>query len=168
MSYPKFKLVLLFLLSLDVLFYAFWGTLPHFLETLSWLLLLIIYELETLNVKPIVDNIMSIIRNSLIAIIAWCGLMYALDQTWLDVANFALWFVMIIVFELNMRGPESLKQYQQHYELISYSVLGGLIIVAGIWLFSSAWLDAFDAIIWLITLAVIDLDVFKLDKTQTP
>ena len=104
MSYPKFKLVLLFLLSLDVLFYAFWGTLPHFLETLSWLLLLIIYELETLNVKPIVDNIMSIIRNSLIAIIAWCGLMYALDQAWLDVANFALWFVMIIVFRLRCRN----------------------------------------------------------------
>ena len=108
--------------------------------------------------------VVSLVRNSLIAVIGWVLLRYFLDNQWLDVTNSALWFVMIILFELKMRWPTIVQKYQPVYNVTNMAVLAGLGIVALIWLLDSAWLDAFDAVLWLVALVVIDLDVFKLEE----
>ncbi|MEI6543854.1 MAG: hypothetical protein WCL60_10040 [Methylococcales bacterium] len=164
MPYPKFKLAILALLAIDVVIYAFVGTLTRFLDAFSWMLLLIIYEMESMEIVFISQAVVSLVRNSLIAVIGWVLLRYFLDNQWLDVTNSALWFVMIILFELKMRWPTIVQQYQPVYNVTNMAVLAGLGIVALIWLLDSAWLDAFDAVLWLVALVVIDLDVFKLEE----
>ncbi len=164
MRYPKLKLAILILLAIDVVIYAFVGTLTRFLDALSWMLLLVIYEMESMEVVLISQTVVSVVRNSLIAVIAWVLLRYFLDHQWLDVTNSAFWFVMIILFELKMRWPTIVQQYQSVYNVTNMAVLAGLGVVALLWLLDSAWLDAFDAALWLGALAVIDLDVFKLEE----
>ncbi len=166
MRYPKLKLAILMLLAIDVVSYAFVGTLPRFLDALAWMLLLVIYEVKSMEVVFISETIMSMVRNTLIAVIGWVLLRYFLDHQWLDVTNSALWFIMIILFELKMHWPSIVQQYQSVYNVTNLTVLAGLGIVAFFWLLDFAWLDAFDAVLWLVALAVIDLDVFKLEENK--
>jgi len=159
--YPRFKLAIVVLLTLNVVIYAIADTLTSAVDALTWLVLLVLYELEANGAVPMAENRLHEIRGILIAVIALTFFSYIHDSEWLDVVNSALWFVLIALLELEVRYPDKVFKYRQNYWLATVTVFTGLIAMVIAWAWQSAWLDVYDAILWIVAFASIEVDIFQ-------
>jgi hypothetical protein len=160
--YLKFKLAIVVLITLNAVIYAIVDTLTSTVDALSWLVLLVLYELETNDAAPMAENTLHRIRYVLIAVIALVFVSYVHDSEWLDVVNTALWFALIALLELEVRWPDKVLKYRQGYWLATVSVFAGLIAMVIAWISQSAWLDVYDATLWIVAFASIEVDIFQL------
>ncbi|MGZ8225737.1 MAG: hypothetical protein ACXWT3_03745 [Methylococcaceae bacterium] len=159
--YPKFKLAILALLALNAVIYAVVDTWTSAIDALIWLTLLVLYELEANGVKAVAENTLQTIRNVLIVIIALVFVSYVQSNEWLDVINSALWFALIALLELEVRWPDKAFEYRQAYWLATVAVFTGLIALVIAWAWQSAWLDVYDAVLWIVAFASIEIDIFQ-------
>ncbi len=160
--YPKFKLAIVALITLNAVIYAIVDTLTSAVDALSWLVLLVLYELETNGAAPMAENTLHRIRYILIAVIALVFVSYVHDSEWLDVVNSGLWFALIALLELEVRWPDKVFKYRQGYWLATVTVFAGLIAMVIAWISQSAWLDVYDATLWIVAFASIEVDIFQL------
>jgi hypothetical protein len=161
-SYPKFKLAIVLLITFNAVIYAIADTLTSAVDALAWLMLLVLYELEANGAAPMAENTMHRIRNVLIVVIALVFSSYIHDSEWLDVVNSALWFLLIALLELEVRWPDTVCKYRQNYWLATVTVFAGLIAMVIAWAWQSAWLDVYDASLWIVAFAAIEVDIFQL------
>jgi hypothetical protein len=161
-SYPKFKLAIVVLLTLNVVIYAMVDTLTSAVDALAWLMLLVLYELEASGVALMAKNVSHVLRNILIAVIAFVLVSYVHDREWLDVVNSAFWFALIALLELEVRWPDKMFKYRQYYWLAIVTVFTGLIAMVITWAWQSAWLAVYDATLWIVAFASIEVDIFQL------
>lgn len=161
-TYPKYKLAILILITLNAVIYALVDTVISSADTLAWLVLLILYELEANKAVPVAKNMLSGIRNVLIAVIGLLFVSYVFNSEWLDVVNSALWFALIALLELEVRWPDKVFKFRQSYWLATIAVFVGLVAVVMAWAWQSAWLDVYDAALWIIAFASIEMDIFQL------
>ncbi|MDO9160836.1 MAG: hypothetical protein Q8N35_07420 [Methylococcaceae bacterium] len=168
LQYPKFKLAILVLLMLNTVIYAFVDTLTSTVDALAWLILLVMYELETnSNNLPIAETIMQAIRYGLIALIALVFVSYLQDSEWLDVVNSLLWFGLIAMLELEVHKPGLVMRHGQFFWLLTVATFIGLVVMAVIWLWQGAWLDGYDAALWIVAFGLIEVDIFNFLKRKT-
>ena len=160
--YPKFKLAIVVLLTVNVVIYAVADTLTSAVDALAWLMLLVLYELEANGAAPMAENTLHGIRDVLIAVIGLVFVSYVHDSEWLDVVNSALWFVLIALLELEVRWPDKVFKYRQSYWLATVTVFAGLIAMVIAWAWQSAWLDVYDATLWIVAFGSIEVDIFQL------
>ena len=160
--YPKFKLAILVLLTLNAVIYAIIGTLTSAVDALAWMMLLVLYELEANNAALVPENTSRGIRNILIAVIGLVFVSYIHDREWLDVVNSALWFALIALLELEARWPDKAAEYRQSYWLATMTVFAGLIAMVIAWIFQSEWLSVYDSTLWIVAFASIEVDIFQL------
>lgn len=165
--YPKFKLLILALLSLNAVTYAIVDTLTSAMDALTWLILLVIYELETHGGKPPAEEkTLERARTALIAVIVWVFFSYLRDSEWLDVGNSLLWFALIALMELEVRRPDIVIRHAAACWMATIGIFAGLLAMAGIWLWRQAWLDAYDALLWITAFGFIEADIFQLLKPK--
>jgi len=160
--YPKFKLAIVVLLTVNVVIYAVADTLTSAVDALTWLMLLVLYELEANGAIPMAENTLHGIRSVLIAVIALVFVSYVHEKEWLDVVNSALWFVLIALLELEVRRPDKVYKYRQSYWLATVTVFAGLIAMVIAWAWQSAWLDVYDAALWIVAFGSIEVDIFQI------
>ena len=169
LSYPKSKLLIMALLCVNAVIYAVVDTLTSALDALAWLMLLILYELEThrcgfaLSAKRL-----EWMRNGLIVLIAGVFFSYLNTSEWLDVVNASLWFVLIALMELEVRHPAIIMQHANLFWLLTLLIFSGLLGMTGLWFWQHAWLDAYDALLWLVAFGSIEADIFQLLKRRQP
>ena len=161
LPYSKFKLTIVVLITLNAVIYAIVDTLTSAVDALAWLMLLVLYELETNGAAPMAEITMHRIRYVLIVVIALVFVSYIHDSEWLDVVNSALWFVLIALLELEVRWPDTVLKYRQNYWLATVTVFAGLIAMVIAWVWQSAWLDVYDATLWIVAFASIEVDIFQ-------
>jgi hypothetical protein len=162
LPYPKFKLAVVALLILNAIIYAMVDTLTSAVDAMVWLVLLVLYELEANGSAPMAENTLQGIRNVLIAVIALVFVSYVDDSEWLNVVNSALWFALIALLELEVRWPDKVFKYRQSYWLATVTVFAGLITMVIAWAWQSAWLDVYDATLWIVAFGSIEMDIFQL------
>jgi len=160
--YPRFKLAIVVLLTLNVVIYAIADTLTSAVDALAWLMLLVLYELEANSAAPMAEKTLHGIRDVLIAVIALVFISYVHDSEWLDVVNSVLWFVLIALLEMEVRYPNKVFKYRQHYWLATVTVFTGLIAMVLAWAWQSAWLDVYDAALWIVAFGSIEVDIFQI------
>lgn len=163
LQYPKPKLIIVLLLTLNALIYALVDTLTSSLDAITWLILLVLYELEANDVRlPWDESILQTIRNGLIGLIVLVFFSYLLDGEWLDVLNTLLWFALILMLEMEVRRPDWVTRHRRLMWLSTLAIFIGLITVAGFWFWDGAWLDAYDALLWIAAFGFIEVDLFQL------
>ena len=162
LPYPKFKLAIVALITLNAVIYAMVDTLTSAVDASAWLVLLVLYELEANGAAPMAEKMLHGIRDALIAVIILVFVSYVHDSEWLDVVNSALWFVLIALLELEVRWPDKVFKYRQSYWLATMTVFAGLIAMVIVWAWQSAWLDVYDATLWIVAFASIEVDIFQL------
>jgi hypothetical protein len=160
--YPRFKLVIVVLIALNAVIYAMVDTLTSAVDALVWLALLVLYELEANGAASMAKTTLHGIRNVLIAVIALVFVSYVHDSEWLDVINSALWFALIALLELEVHWPDKVFKYRQSYWLATLTVFTGLIAMVVAWISQSAWLDVYDAALWIVAFGSIEVDIFQL------
>jgi hypothetical protein len=169
LQYPKSKLLIWVLLMVNAVIYAVVDTLTTAIDAGTWLILLAIYELEAnSNGFAVSELVLNKIRTGLIAVIALVFFSYLHDSEWLDVSNSLLWFALITVMELEVRRPNIVFKYANLFWLSTIVIFSGLIGMVGIWLWQQAWLDAYDALLWIAAFALIEVDIFYFLKRKQP
>ncbi|AEG00168.1 hypothetical protein [Methylomonas methanica] len=167
--YPKSKLLILALLSINAVTYAIVDTLTTAIDALTWLILLLIYELEThSNQLPITEKTLERARSALIVVIVWVFFSYFKESEWLDVANSLLWFALIALMELEVRRPDIVIRHTTVCWILTVGIFTGLLAMAGVWLWQQAWLDAYDALLWITAFGLIEADLVQLLKRKQP
>ncbi|WP_415880196.1 hypothetical protein [Methylomonas sp. TEB] len=164
LTYPKYKLAILALLTLNIGIYAAVDTLTTAVDALTWVILLVMFELETVKAAPFNERTLHAVRNVLIVVIALVFGSYVRDNEWLDVVNSLLWFGLIVLLELEVRWPALVERHRQAFWLVTVLVFIGLIGMAVAWLMQSEWLDAYDALLWITAFGVIEVDIFHFLK----
>lgn len=169
LQYPKSKLLILALLTSNAVIYAVVDTLTTAVDAVTWLILLVLYELESNNGElPVSEAILEKIRTGLIAVIALVFFSYLHDSEWMDVGNSLLWFALITVMELEVRRPAMVLKHANLFWLLTITIFSGLIAMAGLWLWQQAWLDAYDAVLWVVAFGIIEVDLFHFLKRKQP
>lgn len=169
-GFEVFKWIVYALLAVDVALYARYGRLTELIDTAAWLVLLLLFEWETGGWRlpsrwlPLLHGVRALAAVAIV--VAVIG--YALERVWLDFANEMVWLGVIALLELELRLPASAVRLHRLRRLVAaalYLALVGFLLTWAAMGFSdedpqAAWLDTWDALLWLVAFVVIELNVF--------
>ncbi len=172
-----FRWLVYALLACDVVLYARFGRATELLDTAAWFVLLLLFEWETggwtlpSRWRPALHAVRAV---AALAVVAAC-VGYALEQVWLDFANEMVWLGVIALLELEVRLPQEAAGWHRlrravaallYLALIGFMLTWAAMGVGGADADSAsvraAWLDAWDALLWLVAFVAIELNVFGL------
>ena len=169
-GFVVFKWLMYTLLAGDVVLYALFGRLTEFIDTAAWLALLMLFEWET-GGWPLPSRLRAVLHGvraiaALAVLVACVG--YALERQWLDFANEMVWLGVVALLELEVRlsdGAVCLHRWRRRTAAALYLILVSFLVA---WAVQGAtgpqpmhaWLDAWDALLWLAAFVVIELNVF--------
>ncbi|PPD28377.1 MAG: hypothetical protein CTY19_18640 [Methylomonas sp.] len=161
--YSKLKLVILSLLTLNMLLFLLVGGVINAADSLVWLLLLVSYDLEAYNIQlPISNHALHQFRNILVCFITILFFGYLLQGDILAAANSLLWLALLILLELETLKPAWKNANKTTYWAATVLVFIGLIALVLIWISFGAWLDAYDAALWIAAFAIVEADLLRL------
>jgi hypothetical protein len=159
------KPALFALLAVNAVVYATAGRAAEGLDALAWFALLVLFEMETRWPRwtHITRNAaaLDLLRLAAAAGIAIAALAYLREGEWLDAANAWLWIGVVAVLELEVRLPSLVTRNRTTINVISYMLFGALAAVALAWLAQGAWLDGYDAVLWIAAFALIETDLLR-------
>ena len=164
------KAVVFALLVLNTGTYLTSGTLSEALDSIAWLTLLALFELETglariLHTGPAVA-IVHAIRLVCVAAIGIAAAGYVYNSEWLDAANSGLWIAVVALLEVGVRRPAAVAAQRTSYAAAAATLYAGLVAVALVWLWRGEWFDAYDAALWLVGFATIEMNVLRARKAE--
>jgi hypothetical protein len=164
--YPWVKAAVFALLACNTAIYAISGTLSEALDSVAWLTLLLAFELETgLGGRFAEGRLAAVLRGvrlAAAAAILAAGIGYVLDREWLDAANVGLWIAVVALLESEVRYPAFLAAQRTRFTAVAATLYSGLAILVLAWLWQGDWFDAWDAALWLVAFATIEINVLGL------
>jgi len=98
------------------------------------------------------------------AVVDGAGLTEIIRLAWVDVINAAVWLLVVIVLEIDVRLQEhrQLEGMVLRVSTISKFVLYSLLLLAAIyWGIKGGFVDFWDAFLWLVAFAFIELNIFE-------
>ena len=162
---PAYRVVLYALLLANALYFAWAGTSSEALDAAAWLVLLVLFDLETRRPEWFVESRrrawLRFVR--LLAAAAVIGAMfgYTLEDDALDTANSVLWIAVVILLEAEMRFPSFVSRARIAFTASAALLYGGLAVLVVLWAVERLWFDAYDALLWLIAFATLELNVIN-------
>ena len=151
------------LLVVNTLVFLVSGTPNEALDSVAWLILLALFELETGRVITLrgrrVTTAIRAMRLGAIAALVAALAGYVREQEWLDVLNVGLWIAVVALLELEVRRPEAARQHRATFSAAAVALYLGLTALAVAWLWRGDWFDAYDAALWLVAFAAIEMNV---------
>jgi hypothetical protein len=158
-----FKALLYVLLTANAVYFTVAGTLSKAIDACAWLLLLALYEAE---LGSWAGRIGARQRTALHAvrlaagagvIVATVG--YVFENNVLDALNSALWIAVVVLLEIEVRWLQVVERARIAFSAIAIALYGSLAALVLVWASRSAWIDAYDALLWLVAFAAIELNV---------
>ena len=164
--YRAFELIVFLLLVANAVIFAVDGTVAEGLDSAAWLTLLLLFMLETghpeLFVRPGVVTLVRGLRLVAGAVVAVAAVGYIRDGAWLDVANAWLWIAVVCLLEFKVRCGRRFVFWTESVAVVLYL---GLVAVLFAWAWRGEWFDAYDAALWLVAFATIEMNVLKAFRT---
>jgi hypothetical protein len=156
-----FRAAVFALLIGNTAYYVLQGTSSQALDSLAWLTLLALFELEAWNTgragQRHMGRVIRVLRIAAAGALVAALVGYVREREWLDAINVGLWIAVVGVFELELRRPDVVAHPPGKYMApILYTGLGILVIA---WLLRGEWFDAYDAALWLTAFATLELDL---------
>lgn len=141
------------------------GTLSEGLDSIAWLTLLALFQLETGFGQPLRSRsavaAVHAIRLAALAAIGAAAAGFLYNNEWLDAANSALWIAVVVMLEMGVRRPAAVATHRLAFTAAAAALYAGLVAVALVWLWQREWFDAYDAALWLVAFATIEMNVFE-------
>lgn len=171
--YSAFKLLILALLTIDTFAFALGGRLSAALDAVAWLILLVLFEWEaagrTGHLGLWATRTLEAVRALAIVGVAVAAFAFLEEGIWLDAANSALWISVVVLLEVEVRCPVLVLLQRPLFKALAAMLYGALGLLVLVWAWRGEWLDAYDALIWLIAFAIIEMDMLNLsDRTASP
>jgi len=159
-----FKVAIVVLLACNTAVFVYGGTFSEGLDSLAWLVLLALFELETGAAETPGKQAAAIHAARFVAAMAIpvAAVGYFLDREWLDAINSTLWIGVVAILEFQVRFRASAARYRALCTLIAAGLYSSLGVVALIWLWQAEWFSAYDAFLWLLAFVVIEFNVLRM------
>ena len=160
-----FKAAVFALLVVNTGIFLASGTPSEALDAIAWLILLALFQLETgygeaLRARTILAVVHAIRWVALAAVgIAAAG--FLSNEEWLDAVNSALWIMVVVLLELEVRRPAAVAAHRASFTAAAAALYAGLGAVVLAWLWRGEWFDAYDAALWLTAFATIELNILE-------
>ena len=160
------------LLACNTAYYLYAGTLAKGVDAAAWLVLLALYTLETgfaaVIHSPRTALVLRAVR--LIAALGVCaaGIGYIIERDVLDAVNTALWLAVVVLLEIEVRFPGAIARVRYGFTAIAAALYAGLAILVLMWAWRGEWFDAYDASLWLVAFAAIEMDVVAATRRPAP
>jgi hypothetical protein len=164
----RWKLLLFALLALDTAYFAIAGTPSKAVDAVAWLVLLVLFEVETQFRQRGAATHAALRYARLLAafsvLAATVG--YVFEENVLDTVNTVLWIAVVVLLEIEFRKPALAARRRLAFSGAAVALYGGLAVLVGLWAWRGEWFDAYDALLWLLAFATIELDA--INRGQTP
>lgn len=158
-------LVILGLLAVNTVYYAFAGRFSEAMESLAWYALLILFAFEGLRGKrrPGAPALALVHATRALATlsIAATAVLYVREREWLDAANLLLWIAVVVVLEFQVRLPAFAAAHPRAFARSAVMLYTALGVLALVWLARGEWMDAWDAALWLAAFALLELGLLQ-------
>ena len=168
--YLRFRVAVFALLACNTAYYLYADTLAKGLDAAGWLALLALYALETAGLESLraPHEAAAVRAVRLIAAAAVCaaGIGYIIGRDSLDAINSGLWIAIVVLLEFEVRRPQQVARYRAWFTTTAATLYAGLAVLVVAWVWQGAWLDAYDALLWLIAFATIEMDVLKVTRQK--
>jgi hypothetical protein len=168
--HDAFRIAVFALLAGNTAYYLYAGTLSKGLDAIAWLVLLALYTLETGFAgrirAPRAAIVMRAIRLVAAAAVCAAGIGYVIENDRLDAINAGLWIAVVALLELEVRRPQDVARHRAWFITTAAALYAGLAMLVLVWAWRGEWLDAYDALLWLIAFAAIEMDLLKVNRPQ--
>lgn len=163
--YPAFELTVFLLLVCNAAVFALDGTAAEGLDSVAWLVLLFLFALETAHAGWIATlralAVVHAVRFAAGVAVVVAAVGYVREQAWLDTANAWLWIGVVLLLEFEVRFGRGLGARLAPLKALAallYLSLGALVLV---WAWQGEWFDAYDAALWLLAFATIEMNLLR-------
>lgn len=160
--------MIVLLLTVDAVAYAMSDRPSTAIDAFAWLILLLLFEWETRLTGRWSGNWLATsiqtVRAVAILGIGIATFAFLEEDAWLDVMNSALWIGVVVLLECEVRFPLLVCLRPRLFAALSRILYGGLAALVLTWAWRREWLDAYDALIWLIAFAIIEMDVLRFSR----
>lgn len=161
----RIKIALFALLAANAGIFVLTGTLSEALDALAWLVLLALFELETSFGDRFRRNparrIVRGIRFAAAVSIGAAAVGYVYERAWLEALNAWLWIAVVVLLEYEVRRPLAVALHRNAFTIAAVALYTGLAAVIPVWAWRGEWLDAYDALLWLIAFAALEINVLQ-------
>lgn len=158
----RFKAVVFALLGTNLVLFHFFGTATQALDTAAWLILLVLFEIETAGRVRLAGwrrPALRALRLAAGAAVVAAAVAYVLEEAWLDAANAWLWVAVVALLEIEVRVPLGSGARRESFLIAATVLYSALLVLVPVWAWRGEWLDAWDAALWLAAFFAIELDV---------
>jgi hypothetical protein len=164
-GFALFKAAVFGLLAWNTAVYVYSGTLSEGLDSAAWLTLLVLFELETgFGDRFREGGTATAIRAArLVAAAAVCAAAagYVREKEWLDAINTGFWIVLVALFECQVRYREAAARHRAWFAGATAMLYAGLAVLVLAWAWRGEWFDAYDALLWLTALLIIEINILR-------
>ena len=159
------RIALFALLVCNTAYYLVASTLSKGLDATAWLVLLALFALETgvpgsMRTRGATIAVRGARLAAAAAVLA-AGIGYVVERDWLDAVNTALWIAIVAMLEFEVRRPLAVARYRVWFAATATMLYAGLGLLVCAWLWRREWFDAYDALLWLLAFALLEMDVLK-------
>jgi hypothetical protein len=157
------KPLLFALLAIDTGWFAWSGAASKAIDAAAWLTLLALFDIETrLAGRPrhrTRDFVLQALRLVAAAAVIAATFRYVFEDNVLDTINSVLWIGVVVLLETQFRFPALAARARKVFAATAVVLYGGLAALVGVWAWRGEWFDAYDALLWLIAFALLELEV---------
>ena len=158
-----FKGAVFALLACNAAIYILSGTLSEALDATAWLTLLVLFELETdFGERVGTRRAAAAMRGARLvaaAAVAAAAIGYVREKEWLDAINSGLWIAIVALLEIQLRFPGAAFRRRLWFAAAATMFYAGLAALVLAWVWRGEWFDAYDALLWLTALAIIEMNL---------
>lgn len=161
-------------LVIDMLIYLWGSTLNEALDSVGWLLLLGTFEYESASLEHDYDSpwekyALMAMQTLGYGITLKVTITYGLHHEWLDLANSFLWLMVCATIAYDIYAPGEFGSGEWRLRnAIKMALYMALVACAVTWGVEGEWLDFFDACLWIVCFAVVELNIFEFEETEDP
>lgn len=173
--FPYFKWTIYGLLFINMYLFFTEQTIVEGLESLAWLVLLILLEWETSQLNQDYSSkleqfILQFGRFLAYILIVYSAYEYGtkeyIDENGLlDIFNATIWIVVALLIEYEIF-------YEKNFHRVAVKLLGflkillyiSLFVIAILWQIDGEWLDFYDAALWIVCFFFIELNILQFEE----
>jgi hypothetical protein len=176
--FPYFKWTVYVLLSINVYLFFTEQTLVEGIDSLAWVVLLLLFEWETSELgKPALSkwkkygiHLVRLVAYVFVVVsaIEYSTASYIAENGRLDMYNSWIWLGVVIALEYDVYFPGYYRKWEwwlrNALKIVMYAALIVIALLWGMENYEGAWLDFYDALLWILCFFAIELNVFRFEE----
>ena len=163
------KAFLFALLTIDTGYFVWSGATSKAIDAAAWLTLLALFDIDlriaARTRRRAFDLTLRAARLAAAAGVIVATMRYVFEDNVLDTINSVLWIGVVLLLETQFRFPAFAARASRTFAAAAAMLYGGLALLVGVWAWRHEWFDAYDALVWLLAFAALELEVFGAGKS---